>query len=628
MAGIALLVPKEEMEWQAHNILQEGKYGVDYVKTVRTEDAVQEAVKASGHGADVVIARGLQATLIKHNTDIPLVEIKMTGQELGLLITQAKKIVEKQHPTVALVGFANMFCDTSYFNSIFDIDLQMFHVRGADDYERAIQEAVKAGPDIMIGGDKAVARAVKEGIPSLFLASTEDSLREAFRVAATVKFAQDIEKRNHAQMETLLDYSFSGIIQTDKDGYVKLCNPAMEKILDKPARELAGRPVGEVFPDLEESALKEVLTVGKEIYSSFTRVKDMALAVIVAPIRVEESVEGAILSCHRVRRGEKPVKGNRQDQVRKGYLVSGNFEDIQKRSSAMQKCIRRARLYAQSGRPILLTGETGTEKELMAESIHNNSFCKDGPFVAVDCGSMDDNRQQDALFREGIRADGVRKEAGAVYEASSGTLFLNNVDLLSPQCQSRLYQMLCIRISSDTPRLIAAVRGEAHAFFSQRTVRDELYYMLSGLVLEIPPLRNRQEDLAALLEQNIQCYCELYGRFHVLTAGARQAVLDYAWPGNLLQLESFCERLILTAGSRSIDQIAVKELFQELYPADRIQDDTRTIVIYKDPEAVRLAGALEKYAGNRTLAARELGISKSTLWRHMKKYGISGNPGD
>ena len=123
MGKIALLVSREEMLYQAHNILQEKNYGIGLMKVIKSEDAVSEARQAVSGGASIVIARGLQASLIKQYTDIPVAEIMITAQEMALLVMRAKQIVKKPTPVIAVVGFHNMFCDMSYFDMIYDIDL-------------------------------------------------------------------------------------------------------------------------------------------------------------------------------------------------------------------------------------------------------------------------------------------------------------------------------------------------------------------------------------------------------------------------------------------------------------------------------------------------------------------------
>ncbi|NMB43457.1 MAG: PAS domain S-box protein, partial [Clostridiales bacterium] len=279
MTEITLFVPREEMYHQAHNILQAEKYDIKEVKIIKTADSVSEARSALARGTNIIIARGYQASLIKQYTNIPVVEITLTGQEMGILITKAKKIVNKDRPVIGVVGFSNMFCDMTYFNQIYDIELRTYLAPNAEELHLSIQQAIEDNLDIIIGGDSAIMAASEAGIPSLFLASTEDSIREAFQVAQKMQFAIEIEKRDTAQLETLLDYSFSGIIKIDNQANVVIMNRNMERILDKTSSEVEKQPITSVIKDLKTENIEKVLYEGQEVYSTFITVNDNALVV-------------------------------------------------------------------------------------------------------------------------------------------------------------------------------------------------------------------------------------------------------------------------------------------------------------------------------------------------------------
>ena len=168
MGKIVLLVSREEMIYQAHNILQEKQYEIQEMRVVKTEDTVMEARQMIAAGATILIARGLQASLIKQYTDIPVVEIVITAQEMGLLVTRARQILKKQRPFIAVVGFKNMFSDMSYFETLYDIELRTYYAAGEYSLYDAAKEAVADGADLIIGGDTAVAAAQAAGVPSLF----------------------------------------------------------------------------------------------------------------------------------------------------------------------------------------------------------------------------------------------------------------------------------------------------------------------------------------------------------------------------------------------------------------------------------------------------------------------------
>ena len=168
MGKIALLVPREEMIYQAHNLLQEAGYqdkafAVSCMKVVRTKNIVMEARQAIAGGASMIIARGLQASLIKQYTDIPVIEIVITAQEMALLVMKAKQILKKEHPVIAVVGFRNMFCDMSYFDGIYGIELRAFYAPDNEQLRAAALQAVEEKVDLLIGGDVAVEAAAGGG---------------------------------------------------------------------------------------------------------------------------------------------------------------------------------------------------------------------------------------------------------------------------------------------------------------------------------------------------------------------------------------------------------------------------------------------------------------------------------
>lgn len=632
MSEIALFVPREEMLHQAHDILLTKKYTIKEMKVIASADAVSEARSALARGTNIIIARGYQASLIKYYTNIPVVEIQLTGQEMGLLITKAKKITKKNRPVIGVVGFNNMFCDMTHFNQIYDIDLRTYFVSNPDELSIAINQAINDNLDIVIGGDNAITAATRAGIPSLFLSSTEDSIREAFKMAENMKYVADIDKRSVAQIETLLDYSFSGIVRMDQKGNILVINKIMEEILGKESAEVEGKPLVEVFKEIDKEKLEETLREGNEIYSTFIRVNKNAIVIIVAPIKVDNQIDGAILTCHKIKKMKEVEADILRERYLYGYIAQGTLEDIPHKSKCMQKNIALAKVYAQSNSPVLLYGEIGTEKELFAQGIHNNSLRKNGPFVSINCIGISEEMQTEVLFGSTKESE-KDKEQGALIAANHGTILLSEVDKLSLNNQYQLYKMIrykslirneIVRTMSIDVKIIATTSKNLSVLVKQGVFREDLYYLLSGLTIDVEAIRNRPEDLEYLIDNYVKLYCDMYSRFHVLTAGAKKRLLEYPWYGNLIQLESFCDRMILTASHRSIDEAYVVKLLEELYPILGQQNSSKEkIVIYKDPEAIKISETLEKYDGNRTLAAEELGISKTTLWRHMKKLGIT-----
>ena len=629
MGKIVLLVPREEMLYLAHNILQEKKYAIAQMRVIQTENTVVEARNSIAAGADIIIARGLQASLIKQYTDVPVVEIVATAQEMALLVVKARQIVKKARPIIAVVGFQNMFCDMTYFETIYDIKLRTYFAANGSGLKEKAMEAVEDGADLMIGGDIAVETAKEADIPSLFLSITEDSLRTAFSMAESLDFAMGAEKRSTAQIETLLDYSFNGVVNMDRKGVITTVNPVMRDILGADGEQVAGRHITQVFSDIDRDKLSQVLEGKEESYSSFMQAGKTSIFAILAPVRVGNETEGAILTCHKVKqqsRGERRPQRDGANRVQ-GLIARRNFSSIRQESGAMKECVHLARLYSQSEQPVLLLGETGTERRALAESIHNTGLCSEGPFLALSCAGLAREEQEEMLFGN----------KGAVFLAEGGTLYLEDVETLSLKSQYGLYQLIRYKTGSrDFARTMGFhIRVIASSILTPEDLgnlafsggfRQDLYYLFTGLVLRVPPLRERPEDLEQAIRDTVREACDQYSRYHVVTQGGMQCLKAYPWQGNLLQLETFLKRLILTAEKRSIDEILVRKLLRELFPSSapvRMMPDGQGIggpVACEEERQIRLA--LTAQGGSRERAAACLGISKATLWRNMKKYNI------
>ena len=629
MGKIVLLVPREEMLYLAHNILQEKKYAIAQMRVIQTENTVVEARNSIAAGADIIIARGLQASLIKQYTDVPVVEIVATAQEMALLVVKARQIVKKARPIIAVVGFQNMFCDMTYFETIYDIKLRTYFAANGSGLKEKAMEAVEDGADLMIGGDIAVETAKEADIPSLFLSITEDSLRTAFSMAESLDFAMGAEKRSTAQIETLLDYSFNGVVNMDRKGVITTVNPVMRDILGADGEQVAGRHITQVFSDIDRDKLSQVLEGKEESYSSFMQAGKTSIFAILAPVRVGNETEGAILTCHKVKQQSRSERRPQRDGANRvqGLIARRNFSSIRQESGAMKECVHLARLYSQSEQPVLLLGETGTERRALAESIHNTGLCSEGPFLSLSCAGLAREEQEEMLFGN----------KGAVFLAEGGTLYLEDVETLSLKSQYGLYQLIRYKTGSrDFARTMGFhIRVIASSILTPEDLgnlafsggfRQDLYYLFTGLVLRVPPLRERPEDLEQAIRDTVREACDQYSRYHVVTQGGMQCLKAYPWQGNLLQLETFLKRLILTAEKRSIDEILVRKLLRELFPSSapvRMMPDGQGIggpVACEEERQIRLA--LTAQGGSRERAAACLGISKATLWRKMKKYNI------
>lgn len=631
MSKIAILLPKEYMLEQARNVIREDELDIDILKVIKTSDSVYEARQAVEQGAEVVLARGVQAAFIRQYTNIPVAELTLTGQEIGLMIASAKKKVpDKKCPQIALIGFKNMFSDTTYADELFDIRLKFYDITAIEQAAEKVDLAIQEGADVLLGGDTVNALAAQKGIPAQFIDSTEESIRSAIGVAKKMILTAEAEKNFTAQFETVLDNSYNGILEIDENKEIMIVNRAGEELFHKKASQLEGTAQEKVIPELEQRYIDDVLSGKRDSFMTSVYVAGVPMMLTAAPIQYENKIRGAIISLYR----NASVRKNDADELHsyylKGYVAHAHFSDIRITGKEMEYCVELSKMYALSKNPVLICGEDGTDKEKLAQCIHNNSSYKAGPFVAVNCSGMTEQMQVDRLFGNPDAEDESMKK-GTLAIGDHGTIVISEIEKLSLLCQYRLYRAIRYdsliqndleRSQTLDNRIIAITGADLYQYVEQGRFRQDLYYLLNSLTVEIPPLRKRPQDIRAIVEDCRVRFTKRYARFPKIAEDAMEALAGFGWQGNEIQLESFCERLFLTSPKKTITSDYVYFLLDTLYPVkERISEDGTT-VIYQHPEAARLTELLEKHQGNRSAVAKELGISTTTLWRRMKKYGV------
>lgn len=616
---------------QARNVIREDELDIDILKVIKTSDSVYEARQAVEQGAEVVLARGVQAAFIRQYTNIPVAELTLTGQEIGLMIASAKKKVpDKKCPQIALIGFKNMFSDTTYADELFDIRLKFYDITAIEQAAEKVDLAIQEGADVLLGGDTVNALAAQKGIPAQFIDSTEESIRSAIGVAKKMILTAEAEKNFTAQFETVLDNSYNGILEIDENKEIMIVNRAGEELFHKKAFQLEGTALEKVIPELEQRYIDDVLSGKRDSFMTSVYVAGVPMMLTAAPIQYENKIRGAIISLYR----NASVRKNDADELHsyylKGYVAHAHFSDIRITGKEMEYCVELSKMYALSKNPVLICGEDGTDKEKLAQCIHNNSSYKAGPFVAVNCSGMTEQMQVDRLFGNPDAEDESMKK-GALAIGDHGTIVISEIEKLSLLCQYRLYRAIRYdsliqndleRSQTLDNRIIAITGADLYQYVEQGRFRQDLYYLLNSLTVEIPPLRKRPQDIRAIVEDCRVRFTKRYARFPKIAEDAMEALAGFGWQGNEIQLESFCERLFLTSPKKTITSDYVYFLLDTLYPVkERISEDGTT-VIYQHPEAARLTELLEKHQGNRSAVAKELGISTTTLWRRMKKYGV------
>lgn len=638
MAKIAFLAAREDMIVQAKKIIEKVNIDVE-MKIVSSENAIAEAKLSVQKGANVVIARGNHASLISRNTDIPIVEIVLTGQEILKLVLEAKKIIKKADPVIALVGFKNMFSTTKLLDELLDVSIKEYYVNYTEELNEAVSLAAKDKVDIIIGGEIVNSFAEERGIATLFLKSREDSIKEAFRIAEKIAFAIELEKKNTAEFKTILNYSFDGIIKLNNKGIIILLNYLAERILRKNSEDIVGKHITDVIDMIDENVLKGVLSDGKPQYSILLKKENLALVSNIAPIVIDNQIEGAILSFQEFKKIEELEAEIRKELYAKGYIAKNTFKNIIGESAIIKKLKEQAKLYARHDLPILITGESGTGKRIFAQSIHNESLRKNNPYIVVNCSAIPSEQLEKKLYgyieNNHLHSSPIIKK-GMFDVAHTGTIFLDQICELDLYNQASLLRVInegnIIRKGDDRTlpvnvRVICSSNKNLMNLVIEGKFNEDLYYVLNVLSLRLTPLRDRKEDILVLLDYFVNEYNNKYKKYVVLTEEARAVICAYPWYGNVLQFKNFCEKLIILASKKVLNENTITEYLELYNPSlnenkyDKVVLDKK-IIVYGNPEATKILELLDKHKGNREKVAEELNISKTTLWRKIKKYKI------
>ena len=423
-----------------------------------------------------------------------------------------------------------------------------------------------------------------------------------------------------------------GIFTIDENGRITSFNQAAEQITGFPAAEAVGKRCHDVFRadichqdcPLKRSVRTMERTEDREVTILTRQDKELVISISTAAMTDDA---GTVLGGVEMFRDLSQVIELRK-KLEKSYV----FEGIVSKNLQMQKIKERLPLFAASPSTVLIEGASGTGKDLVARAIHNLSPRKNGPFITVNCSALPDNLLESELFGyvQGAFTDAKKDKPGRFQLAHSGTILLDEIGEISPAMQVKLLRILqqrefeplgATRTVKVDVRVIAATNKDLEEAVQKGVFRDDLYYRLNVIRMQIPALSERREDIPLLVNHFMDHFNRLQGKSVARVAEpALAALMTAQLPGNIRELENAIEYAFVICQGNSIE---LHHLPPQYFEIKRQSHDVAKGVLFDTAESDVIRSVLKRNNDNRTQAAKELGISRQTLWRKMNRLGLT-----
>lgn len=622
MKSILLIAPNKALQETAEAVAKENGLDIDVVLG-NLSNGVEIAKEAEAKGAEVIITRGGTYQVIKEALAIPVVEIQVNAFD----ILRAFKGLLNYNGSIGIIGYENVIFGIETLTEVLGLDLHKVVFKDEDEAPRQVFEIAKKGVKEFVGDTIGIKTVVEMGLNGHLILSGKEAIAYAVDEAFRVLKIRREEKARAERFKIIMDFVHDGIIAVDDKGNTTIYNKMAEQIFGKTGL-LIGKHIEEI---IENTKLPEVIKTGRPQLGELQQVGNVVIATNRIPITVNNKVIGAVATFQDVTQIQKIEQKIRRELYYKGLVAKYNFEDIVYGSDTMAEIIEQAKKYSEMGTTtVLILGETGTGKELFAQSIHNRSLRANGPFVAINCAALPENLLESELFGyvEGSFT-GARKggKVGLFELAHKGTIFLDEIGDMPLNLQTRLLRVIqekeVMRIGDDRVipvdvRIIASTNKDLHVSVEMGEFRRDLYYRLNILTLKVPPLRKRKGDIANLVKHFINDYAyEFKKNIRGLTKEAENYLHSLDYPGNVRELEGMIERgVALSSGEYiSVKDLgltngAVEKSVQERSPNNKMN--------LKELETETIKKALELTGNSVSKASEILGIDRTTLWRKMK----------
>ncbi|MFQ5648621.1 MAG: sigma-54-dependent transcriptional regulator [bacterium] len=381
--------------------------------------------------------------------------------------------------------------------------------------------------------------------------------------------------------------------------------------------------------DLDPSAVVVLTTAYGDVQMAVRAIKEGAMDFVLKPWQ-NEKLLATLFAAMNLRQSKVEVDKLKLRQRQLNADLDQNFRDFVGECDAMQQVFRNIEKVAKTDANVLILGENGTGKELVARELHRQSLRANEVFISVDMGAISETLFESELFGhvKGAFTDAREDRAGRFEIASGGTLFLDEIGNLPLPLQAKLLNILqsrhVTRVGANLPkpidvRLICATNKPIYEMVARNEFRQDLLYRINTVEVELPPLRERQDDIPMLLDFFLEVYSKKYQKAKKrVNASALKKLQKYKWPGNVRELQHAIERAVIMSDS----QVLQPHDFFFSMPESREQGLVFDTLNLDEVERIVIQKVISKHEGNISKAARELGLTRTSLYRRLEKHGL------
>ncbi|MBE6907780.1 MAG: AAA family ATPase [Ruminococcaceae bacterium] len=637
MIRLLFFAPYPEMKERLERVLRAHPEAARLEATIALNTVDQTPEVEEGR-FDVVIARGYTALKIqKLYPAQPFVELSISGYDIVQAIARC---TEQYHPKkIAICGFFSELYEVEEIARLFHVEAKVYLTKSHTELDATLRSAKNSGCEAVIGGYFIAQAAKTLGMHATVIRAGEDNLLHAVNAAISMADSMRAERVRAETYKTIIYASRDGVLFVDDQGVIQVRNHVVRDMLGGNV-SLLYRPLSEKLPFLCQT-YRRVLKTGQAEQNELHKLGGgrLTVACSFSPVIVHQSVSGVVITVSDITVIQELEGQIRRKLSSKGLYAKYTFDDILHKSKVMDETIRIAKRYAATSSNIIIVGETGTGKELFAQSIHNASPRRRGPFVAVNCAALPENLLESELFGyvEGaFTGSGKGGKIGLFEQAHNGTIFLDEIGEISLSMQIKLLRVLqeheIRRLGDDkvvsvSVRVITATNKNLREMVRQGLFRHDLLYRLDVLRVFLPPLRERAGDAALLFQNQLrQLAQENNMPAPQIEKGALAALHGYPFEGNVRELCNLAERVFVRCENNCVACGDVqKALHIEDVPVPRLIPEKKPGPVISaggsdagEEELIRRA--LEQSGYNRSRAAVLLGCDRTTLWRKMQKY--------